>query len=514
MKRKALSLVLCLTLVLSLFALSAFADGDTLHIAVNMDAPGFDPYTSGYNVSSAIICRNVYETLINMDAAGNLYPGLATEWMWGENNMSVVLTLREGVKFTNGDDFNADAVIFSLRDYRGKTAMGGDGESLFDFDNMVKLDDFKVEIPLKRAGSDALITLSDMVYSICSPKAAEELGSEYANNPVGTGPYKFVSFVSGVGAKMVANENYWGGAPSIKNVETVYIAEASVAQMELEMGNVDWVTCPDNIDIQHIQAGDIPGLTVMQMPAALVKNLWFNFRHEAMRDVNVRRAINCAINKESIIAVAYGGSATVANQLIANNNGAYDPAYDENPMYPYDIELAKEYLAKSDYPSGLTIEIYSDTTPAEVRIMEIVKNNLAEIGITVNIHALDSGVAVPTLIAGEEDDMYVAISCTSIGYAPGFLKNCSPDMRPNWGDWTQIPENADINDLYVKALATTDVDECNNLVREAVRLEMDNAMAVPMCYPVTYMTCSENLQGVAINGSQCTYLLADAYFAN
>ena len=146
--------------------------------------------------------------------------------------------------------------------------------------------------------------------------------------------------------------------------------------------------------------------------------------------------------------------------------------------------------------------------------MEIVKNNLAEIGITVNIHALDSGVAVPTLIAGEEDDMYVAISCTSIGYAPGFLKNCSPDMRPNWGDWTQIPENADINDLYVKALATTDVDECNNLVREAVRLEMDNAMAVPMCYPVTYMTCSENLQGVAINGSQCTYLLADAYFAN
>ena len=110
--------------------------------------------------------------------------------------------------------------------------------------------------------------------------------------------------------------------------------------------------------------------------------------------------------------------------------------------------------------------------------------------------------------------MYVAISCSSIGYAPGFLKNCSPDMRPNWGDWTQIEADAEIYDLYLQALATTDVDECNELVRQAVRLEMENAMAVPMCYPISYMTCSENLKGVVINGSQCTYLLAGAYFAD
>ena len=145
-----------------------------LRVAVNMDAPGFDPYTSGYNISSALICRNVYETLLNLDAAGNLYAGLATDWQWGADNMSVILTLRQGVKFTNGEDLNADVVIFSLRDYRGKTAVGGEGESLFDFDNMKKLDDYKVEIPLKRAGSDAFITLTDQMYSICSKKAAEE----------------------------------------------------------------------------------------------------------------------------------------------------------------------------------------------------------------------------------------------------------------------------------------------------------------------------------------------------
>lgn len=179
-----------------------------LRVAVNMDAPGFDPYTSGYNVSSALICRNVYETLLNLDAAGNLYAGLATDWEWGADNMSVILTIRQGVKFSNGEDLNADVVIFSLRDYRGKTAVGGEGESLFDFDNMKKLDDFKVEIPLKRAGSDAFITLTDQMYSICSKKAAEELGDNYPNNPVGTGPYKFVSFTSGVGAKLEANEDY------------------------------------------------------------------------------------------------------------------------------------------------------------------------------------------------------------------------------------------------------------------------------------------------------------------
>lgn len=489
------------------------ASGKTnLRIAVNMDAPGFCPYTSGYNVSSAIVIRNVYETLINMDAEGNLYPGLATEWEWGEGNMSVILTLREGVKFSNGEDFNADSVIYSLKDYRGKTAVGGEGESLYDFDNMKKLDDFKVEIPLKRAGSDALITLADQMYCICSKKAAEEFGADYPNNPVGTGPYKFVSFTSGVGAKMEANEDYWGGAPAIKEVETVLISEGSQAEIELESGNIDLVTSPENIEVDRIMNGEVSGLKVLTLPSALVKNIWFNFRREAMQDVNVRRAICCAIDKEAIIDVAYGGSATVANQKIADNNGAYDPAWDENPMYPYDIEKAKEYLAQSAYPEGLKLTIYSDTTPSEVRIMECVKNDLEQIGIELEIFALDSNVAVPTLIAGEEDDLYVAIGCTSIGYAPGYLKNASPDMTPNWGKWDLMECDAEINELYEKALATTDTQECNNLVREAIKLELENAMAVPVCYPVGHMTCSDKLEGIIIDGGNSVYFLKDAYF--
>lgn len=484
----------------------------TLKIAVNMDAPGFCPYTSGYNVSSAIVVRNIYETLINMDASGELYPGLATAWEWGENNMSVILTLREGVKFTNGEELNADTVIFSLRDYRGKTAVGGEGESLYDFANMKKLDELKVEIPLLRPGSDAFITLADQIYCICSRQAAEEFGEEYPNNPVGTGPYKFVSFTSGVGARMEANEDYWGGAPAIREVETVLISEGSQAEIELESGNIDLVANPENIDISRIMNKEVSGLKVLTTPAATVKNIWFNFRKEAMRDINVRKAISCAINKEAIIDVAYGGSATVANQKIADNNGAYDPAYDENPIYPYDIEKAKEYLALSNYPNGLKLKIYSDTTPAEVRIMECVKNDLAQIGIEVEIFALDSNVAVPTLIAGEEDDLYVAIGCTSIGYAPGYLKNASPDMTPNWGRWDLVECDKQINELYERALAATDTDECNGLVKEAIRLELENAMSVPVCYPVNYMTCSDKLQNVVIDGGNAVYFLRDAYF--
>ena len=139
--KKLLCCLLCFALVIPMFiglgTVGAAAEGKTdLRIAVHMDAPGFNPYTAGYNCSSSLIIRNIYETLINMDDAGNLYPGLATEWEWGENNMSIILTLREGVKFSNGEDFNADSVIYSLRDYRGQTAVGGEGESLYDFDNM------------------------------------------------------------------------------------------------------------------------------------------------------------------------------------------------------------------------------------------------------------------------------------------------------------------------------------------------------------------------------------------
>ena len=517
--KKLLCCLLCFALVIPMFiglgTVGAAAEGKTdLRIAVHMDAPGFNPYTAGYNCSSSLIIRNIYETLINMDDAGNLYPGLATEWEWGENNMSIILTLREGVKFSNGEDFNADSVIYSLRDYRGQTAVGGEGESLYDFDNMKKLDDFKVEIPLKRPGSDAFITLADQMYCICSKKAAEEFGETYSVNPVGTGPYKFVSFVSGVGAKIEANEDYWGGAPAIKTIETVQISEPSQAEIELENGNVDIVMEPDDMDISRIQRDDAPGLKVIDLPAALVKNVWFNFRKEEMRDLNLRKAINCAIDKEAIIEVAYGGSATVENQKIANNNGAYDPSYDENPMYPYDIEKAKEYLAQSNYPDGLNITIYSDTTPLEVRIMECVKNDLAQIGINAEIFALDSNVAVPALITGEEDYLYVAIGCTSVGYAPGYLKNASPNMTPNWGKWDLVEADAEINALYEKALAATDTDECNAYVKEAIRLELENAMSVPICYPVSHITANEKLEGVRIDGGNAVYFFKDAYFAD
>lgn len=515
--KKTLCLLLSLAMVFSMFlcmGTNAFADSakTDLRIAVNMDAPGFCPYTSGYNCSSTIIIKGVYETLIGMDINGALYPVLATEWEWGENNMSIILTLREGVQFSNGEAFNADSVIYALKDYRGATSVGGEGETLYDFDNMKKLDEFKVEIPLKRPGSDAFITLADQSYSICSKQAAEEFG-DLRNNPVGTGPFKFVNFVSGVGAKMEANENYWGEIPAIKTIETVLISEGSQAEIELENGNIDLVSNPEDIDVQRIVNGNIDGLKLIELASANVKNVWFNFRKEAMQDLNLRKAINCAIDKQAIIEVAYGGSGVVANQKIANNNGAYDPAYDENPVYPYDIELAKQYLAQSNYPDGLTIKIYSDTTPSEVRLMECVKNDLAQIGIDVEINALDSNVAVPTLMTGEEDDLYVAIGCNSVGYAPGYLKNCSPNMTPNWGKWDLIPEDAAINELYEKSLAATDLDECNALVKEAIKLELDNAMSIPICIPTSYMTCSEKLEGVRVDGGNAVYIFKDAYFA-
>ena len=128
MKRKLVCCLLCAAMLLGLLAgcgsktetpapttaptdnggQTATESGDTapapqgktdLRVAVNMDAPGFDPYTSGYNVSSALICRNVYETLLNLDAAGNLYAGLATDWEWGADNMSVILTKFFPLKF-------------------------------------------------------------------------------------------------------------------------------------------------------------------------------------------------------------------------------------------------------------------------------------------------------------------------------------------------------------------------------------------------------------------------------
>ena len=164
--------------------------------------------------------------------------------------------LREGVVFHNGEIFSADDVIWSLSTFKTQLNIT---ETIFDFENIKKISDYEISIPLKQPAGDALARLCDITYAISNQAAVEQAGELYNWKPVGTGPFEFVSWVQGDEAKLKAFDKYWDGKPKIENLIMRVIPEDSQAAIELELGNVDVVLAPNLTDVERVKNGNVEG---------------------------------------------------------------------------------------------------------------------------------------------------------------------------------------------------------------------------------------------------------------
>jgi ABC-type transport system substrate-binding protein len=294
---------------------------------------------------------------------------------------------------------------------------------------------------------------------------------------------------------LTRNDNYWGEKAKVKNFELRVITEPSQAEIEMENGNVDLILEPGDSDVKRVMNGEVDGLTTINLQTGGVSNLWFNFKKEWANNQYVRQAINCAIDKDAIVKAAQGGFPTVANQKINPNFCGYIKDYDTNPLYPFDVERAKQLMQQSGM-SNLSMYLYVDTLTSNVTTAEIVKKCLEEIGIQVNIVSVEGSAFAPAVIGGEEDDMYLCIGCTSNGTSAGFLQISDPKFTPNWGHWSEAGIYNDIYPIYIEALATTDLEASDKLVQKAIKMETEAALSVPLFYTYANLISVKNLKGL------------------
>jgi len=309
-------------------------------------------------------------------------PALATECTANEESTEWTCSLREGVKFHDGTDFNADAVIFNFdrwkfsdNPYHFESQVFEYYEYMwfgFDDDSVItsveKIDDYTVKFVLGAPLAPFLANLAMDMFAISSPAAIEAAGESYGLPEVGcvgTGPFKFVEWVEGDHILVEANTDYWGGAPTVDEILFRVIADDSARFLALKAGDIHALEQAVSEDI--ITAEEDPDLYVLARPALNTGYLAYPYQTVEFQDPLVREAVAHAINREGLVENFLGAYGEVASNFLPPLVWGHN---DDIEDWVYDPEMSMDLLEQAGFPDGLSeVTIAFDITDAEGNVV-------------------------------------------------------------------------------------------------------------------------------------------------
>ncbi len=397
MRSGALSrLAACLLAGCHVAATPGPGSGGTLVFAKSKDANRLDPADVTDGESSAVT-ENIFDGLLQFkDRSTDVAPALALSWELSADRRHYTFHLRPGVRFHDGTPCDAEAVKFSF-DRQRKPLEGQLMEywqSFFAGVGPVDAPDpLTVRVGLKAPDATFLPKLAMFSMGIVSPTAARKWGADFSRHPVGTGPFRFVTWKPNEKIVLEANPEYWGGRPKLDRVIFKPVLENSVRLLELEIGSVGGeagVMGMDGLnpdDLARVQAN--PELQLLSQPGLNVGYLALNVTRRPMMDKRVRQALNYAIDKENLIKAFFadGRLGVVAkNPLPPLLWGHADDIAD----YPHDPARARRLLAEAGYPGGLKLPVWAMPVarpymPLGLKIGEVIQEDLREVGIEAEI---------------------------------------------------------------------------------------------------------------------------------
>ena len=360
---------------------------DTLVIAQGADAKSLDPHASNDNPSSRIRVQ-IYDRLMDLDDNGVPQPMLAESWERPDDK-TIIFHLRKGVKFHNGDEMKASDVKFSLERALASPEVS---HILTGINGVEVLDDYTVKVTTEKPMAAILNNLAHTTIAILSEKATKEAGDKFGQNPIGTGPYKFVSWQSGDRITLEAFPEYWQGEAPTKNVIFRNIVEDTNRTIGLETGELDIVYDISGMDKNKLKDDD--RFVLIEGPQASLTYLGFNMKKAPYDNPKVREAISYAIDQKPIIDTVFLGAGEAANSIIGPNVWGY---YDVE-KYTQDIEKAE-----AGYPDGFKAKIWVNDNPVRRDTAVILQDQLKQIGIDLAIETVEWGAFLDGTARGDHE---------------------------------------------------------------------------------------------------------------
>lgn len=377
---------------------------ETLVFAQGAEPRGLDPAFVDDGESSKVIV-NVYEGLLAYEKdSTEVVPCLAESWEISEDGLSYTFKLRQGVKFHDGTDFNADAVKFNIDRQLPPLRQEDMPYASFvfaDVKDVVVVDEYTVTINLTKKNTAFLANLAmSLAAPMVSPTALEANNGNVNQNPVGTGPYKFVEWNPSEDIILTRNDEYWGDAAKTKNIVFKFIPDNSARIVALKSGEVDMIDGIDSTGVEQIKAD---GNEVYNISGMNINYLAYNTTRSPFDDVKVRTALSKAVNVPELVTALYGEYAEVATTILPS----FIPGYSADvKQAAYDPEAAKAELAAVGFTGPIKMIVYNNPRPYNARnkaLAESIQAYWGKVGVDVVIEDYDWTTYKDKVIAGDYD---------------------------------------------------------------------------------------------------------------
>lgn len=440
-----------------------------------------------------------FNGLTELDENFNVVPGLAESWDVSDNGREYTFHLRKGVKFHNGEEFIAEHVKYTYDLYLDPDVAYKFNGDFNMIESMEIIDNYTIKITLNKPYSPFLGGIATGIRPIlCKDSVREEEGTLVADTLIGTGPYRFVEWESEDHFTLVANEDYWAGAPNVKKIIFKIIPDDSSRLAALQAGDVDIIENPPVADlIAYLENPTSEDYVLAKMEGTQAKVYQFTFNHKVDGPIKnteaLRKAIMYGIDKEVI-------AQTVTEGIGSTANGAWPigSAWESGvPNIERDVEKAKQFLAEAGYPDGVDLVCCASDLWNFNKVAEVIQAQLAEIGINLKVDVYELAKYFDLEVKVEGWDVKVSGHSISVDPGPFFnlvLRSGSP---ANW--WLGYYNSPEIDKLLDQAEIKTDVSERQKIYKEIYEIMQDEAGVIWLFnVPVTYGYKSE-IKGIQFN---------------
>lgn len=466
------------------------------------DSVSLDPITVT-DGESFKVTKNIFDTLVNFgEQDTEIEPGLASEYTAAEDGLTYTFTLEEGVTFHDGTDFNAEAVVANFDrwaagdadqfPYYGSMFGGFGDEEGHVIESVEATGDYEVTIKLKRPMAPFLKNLAMSPFGIASPTAIEEQGDAFGDNPVGTGPFKFVEWNRNDTVRIEKFEDYWvEGEPKLDEVVFRAIPDNSGRLNALLAGEIDLADGINPSDAETIESND--DLQLYERPSMNVGYLGLTTTREPFDDPKVRQAMNHAIDRQAIVDAFFEGRGEVAKNPMPPVISGYNDAIEG---YDYDPEKAKALLEEAGLGDGFEMELWAMPVPRPYmpdgqKVAEAIQSDLAEVGITAEIVSYEWATYLEKAANGEADAFLLGWTGDN-GDADNFLYVLLDQDNIGSNNYTYY-ENQELHDILIEAQTEVDEEVRNELYAQAQEIIHEDAPWVPLAHSTPLLAGGSNV---------------------
>ncbi len=538
MRGRSLKLVLLLLVALTFALVAASCGGDddegggggTLVFGVEADPVVLD----GPLITDGTTIRILYQIFEGLTAlkpgTSEVVPSLATDWETSQDGLSWTFNLREGVKFHDGEPFNAEAVCFNFnRWYNFPPAFQNPNVSYYwqygfggGFANAVEgavtakdslyksceaVEELTVRLNLNRPSSTVLSTLTLPSLSIASPKALQEFGADEGTvdkedvlrpsgtygtqHPTGTGPFKFESWTRGERLVITRNEDYWGEEPQLSEVVFQPISDNAARLQALQTGEIQGYDLVEPQDVDTIQGDD--QLELIERPPLNVGYIGLNQDHPPMDKLEVRQAVAHALNREEVVNSFYGGRGVLAKEFLPKEIFGYA---EDVKTYAYNPQKSRQLLQQAGLTLPVEVEFWypTDTSrdymPDPKRNFEAFAADLNAAGFKVTPRSAPWSPDYTDLVDGGKAQMYLLGWIADFADPDNFIGTFFQDPGPDWGF-----KNAEISKLLDDAEAEPEEAKRTELYQEANRKIMEFLPGVPYVHNKAALAFQSGVEG-------------------